>query len=211
VKGTYLFDTRFVIMFAFLLFGAVLPRAHTMPAVIILGVLLVVRMSVLGLAWHQHARDLAELRATIASVQPGERVFLATVSPGEAPAYWRHSPLSRQLSLGLPLDDHLAALLLIEHRAYWPFLFDNPSQQPVQTLQPYRQLALQADTIADSHDLTVSGRIDLRGYDDVLVLYAGGLSDPAHFAADRLTLITESDMAALYRIRHTAGISLHPR
>jgi hypothetical protein len=210
VKGTYLFDTRFIIMFALLLFGAVLPRAATVPATIVLAALLLVRMAVLGFAWHEHRQDLAQLRATIASVQPGERVFLAVVSPDEAPTYWRRGPLSRRLSLGLPLDDHLAALLLIEHRAFWPFLFDNPSQQPVMMLPPYRQLAGQVDAIADSHTLAEPGRIDLRGYDDVLLLYAGGIADPAHFAADRLELVAGSDMAALFRIRPGA-LSPRPR
>ena len=81
----------------------------------------------------------------IATVQPGARVLVVSVSPEEAPGYWQNAPLSRQLSLGIRLDHHLPALLLIERRAYWPFLFDNPSQQPVRTLPPYRALAERAE------------------------------------------------------------------
>ena len=85
------------------------------------------------------------MRAVIATVAPGARVFLASVSPEEAPGYWHDGPLSRRLSNGI--RDRLPpclSLLLIERRAYWPFLFDNPSQQPVTTLPPYRELAERA-------------------------------------------------------------------
>jgi hypothetical protein len=113
-------------------------------------------------------------------------------------------PLSRRLSLGLRLDHHLPALLLIEHRAFWPFLFDNPSQQPVTTLQPYRGLAERSGSIPDHRVLAVPGRIDLCGYDHLLLLDAGGEPDLAHFAADRLLLLAQSDIAALFSIRPSA-------
>ena len=105
-------------------------------------------MAVVALAWHGHRHDIADLRAVIATVEPGARVLVASVSPEEAPDYWQNVPLSRQLSKGIRLDHHLPALLLIERRAFWPFLFDNPSQQPVTTLPPYRELAERADSIA---------------------------------------------------------------
>ena len=105
------------------------------------------------------------MRTVIATVRPDDRVFVAAVSPDEAPTYWQNGPLSRRLSVGLRLDSHLPALLLIERRAYWPFLFDNPSQQPVETLPPYRELAERAGSIADHRELAEPGRIDLCGYD----------------------------------------------
>jgi hypothetical protein len=43
--------------------------------------------------------------------------------------------------------------------------------------------------------------VDLCGYDTLLLLDAGGEPDLAQFAADRLTLIKASDIAALFRIR----------
>lgn len=198
VKGTYLFDTRFVIMLGFLVFGAVMPVRLRRAVIAVFAMLFVIRMSVVSAAWYEHRHDLAELRATITSVRPGTRVFLATVSPTEAPEYWRQGPLSRRLSLGLPLDDHVAALLLIEHRAYWPFLFDNPSQQPVVISPPYRQIAQPAESIATSSEVT-DGQVNLRGYDDVLLLYAGG-RDHLEGLAPNLTLIAKSDMAALFAI-----------
>ncbi len=201
-KGTYFLDSRFVIMLGFLLFGAMqpvgLPRLAAWSAAAALVLLFIVRMGVVMFAWQQHSHDLAQLRAVIAGVQPGERVLIATVAPEEAPHYWRNVPLSRRLSLGFRLDHHLPALLLIEHRAFWPFLFDNPSQQPVMTLPPYRQLVERIGSMPRHGDLST---VDLCGYDKLLLLDAGGEPDLAHFAADRLELLDSSDIAALFKVR----------
>ena len=99
------------------------------------------RMAVLGSVWFAHNRDLAQIRAVSASVEPGSTVFVTTITPEEEPDYWNRGPAARRLSNGLRTDAHLPALLLIEHRAWWPFLFDNPSQQPVRTREPYRTMA----------------------------------------------------------------------
>jgi hypothetical protein len=96
------------------------------------------------------------------------------------------------------------ALLLIEHRAFWPFLFDNPSQQPVETRQPYRELADRARSIADHGTLAVPGKVDLCGFDYLLLLEAGADADLAHFGGDRLALLRRADMAALFRVRPAA-------
>ena len=207
-KGTYFLDTRCVIMFGFLLFGAVLPaglpRLAGSAATAVFAALFAIRIAVLATAWHGHQRDVADLRAVIATVQPGARVFVASVSPEEAPEYWRNSPLSRRLSYGNRLELHLPALLLIEHRAFWPFLFDNPSQQPVETLSPYRALAERARSIPDHHRLDTPGTFDLCGYDHLLLLEAGGEPDLGNYAADRLSLLARSDIAALFRVRPSA-------
>ena len=98
--------------------------------------------------------------------------------------------------------------MLIERRAYWPFLFDNPSQQPVETLPPYQRLAQRADSFVGHHALREPGNVELCGYDYLLLLDAGGEPDVANFAADRLRPLTHTDIAALYRIRPEACPSL---
>jgi hypothetical protein len=207
-KGTYFLDTRFVIMLGFLLFGAVLPtalpRSAALTAVAFFTLLFGVRMAVVGIAWHAHRHDVADMRAIIATVEPGARVFVASVSPDEAPGYWQSRPLLRRLSNGIRVDYHVPALLLIERRAFWPFLFDNASQQPVETLPPYRALAERAHSLPDHFALAAPGKIDLCGYDYALLLEAGGEPDLARFAADRLVLLARSDFAALFRVRPTA-------
>ncbi len=210
-KGTYFLDSRFVIMLGYLLFGGTLPtglpRTAALSAVIGFAMLFGIRMAVVAYAWHGHRLDVADLRAVIAPVEPGARVLVVSVSPEEAPQYWDDAPLSRKLSIGLRLDHHLPALLLIEHRAYWPFLFDNPSQQPVVTLPPYRTLAERADAIENRRTLAAPDRTDVCGYDYMLLLDAGGEPDLAHFAGDWLVLVTRSDIAALFRVRPAACVS----
>ena len=205
VKGTYLFDTRFIVMLGFLLFGTVLPTAAPRTAAAFFGLLFAARMIVVGEAWIEQRQDLAELRATIAPVQAGARVFVVLTTPKQAPRYWRDGPMSRILSLGLPLDYHLPALLLIEHSAFWPYLFDDPSQQPVETLPPYRELAQQAGGFVSYRALTEPHPIDLCGYDDVLLLGAGGVRNLDRLDSERLELVSQSDVAALFRIRDTCG------
>jgi hypothetical protein len=207
-KGTYFLDIRFTIMAGFLLFGAVLPtglrRIPRIAAITVFTLLFGARMATVGFAWHQHSHDIVDMRAVTATVEPGARVFVASVPPEEAPRYWQDGPLSRMLSDGIRLDYHLPALLLIEHRAFWPFLFDNPSQQPIETLQPYRALADRARSIADHDALAVRGKVDLCGFDYLLLLEAGAEPDLQHFGAERLMLLAQSDIAALFRVTPSA-------
>ena len=201
-KATYNLDMRFVVMLAFLLFGGLLPR-HMPRVVTVLAtgtfaLVFIARMSVLAFAWHAHAADVAGVRSVIATVPAGSLVYVATVSPDEAPAYWHNGPVARRLSNGERTDVHLAALLLIERRAWWPFLFDNASQQPIETREPYRSLASRVGGVQDSG---VVATTDLCGFDYVLLLEAGAIPDLANYAGKRLTLVASNDMAALFGIR----------
>ena len=209
-KGTFFLETRCIILAGFLLFGALLPvrlpRRIASASIVTFVILFTARLTVLAIAWHAHQHDIDDMRAVIAPVEPGALVFVTYVSPDEAPRYWRQSPLARRLSYRLRLDGHLPALLLIERRAFWPFLFDDPSQQPVTTLPPYRDLAERIQTLPD-HDWLLTRTIDLCGYDYLLLMDAGGESDVAGYAADRLSLLTHADIAALYRIKPSACTS----
>jgi hypothetical protein len=69
----------------------------------------------------------------------------------------------------------------------------------VQTLVPYRALAEHAEIVTNYRALA-----DLCGYDHLLLLDAGGEPDLAHFADDRLALVAQRDIAALFRIKQTA-------
>ncbi len=211
-KGTFNLDTRFVVMLGFLLFGgmipvAVPPRVARAIAVAMVA-LFAVRMVALGGVWLAHNDDLADLRAVTASVAPGSAVFVTTVTPEEAPDYWDNGPTARRLSNGLRTDAHLPALLLIERRAWWPFLFDNPSQQPVETIEPYRTLAERVGGMPPHRALEIPGLVDLCGFDSVLLLQAGAEPNLRHYAADRLVLVAASDAAALFRVKTDADSPL---
>lgn len=200
VKGTYLFDTRFIIMLGFLVFGALLPVPQPRPVTAAFALLFTLRMAVLDFAWWEQRQDVADMRSTIASVRPGERVMVAFVTHKDAPAYWRDGPMNRHLSLGLPLYYHLPALLLIEHHAFWPYLFADHSQQPIETLAPYRELTERVGGFVDYRRLEQADGIDLCGFDEVLVVGAGGAKSLAQLGAERLQMLAASDIAALFRV-----------
>ena len=166
-------------------------------------VLFAVRMAVVAVAWSDHRRDLAELRAVIATVPPGAKVYFTNVPRDEAPAYWNAGPLSRRLSNTLRTDYHLPALLLIERGAFWPVLFANPAQQPIRLRPAYARLAREARAIPSHASLVLDpdrALPALRDFDFVLVLEAGADPDLAHFIPRCLTLVSRADFAALFRV-----------
>ncbi len=195
-QGVQHLDTRFVVILGFLLFGALRP---TIPrgAAIVLIALFSVRMAVLTSAWAGSAVDVADLRAAIAPVPAGATVFVAATSPEEAPDWWANGPLWRRLSVGMRTDVHLPALLPIERRAWWPFLFDNASQQPIRTREPYRSLAVQAGAVIDARAIQAA---NLCGFDYLLLLEAGAVPDLVRLDPGRLSLLVGTDFAALFRV-----------
>jgi hypothetical protein len=204
MKGTCFLDTRFAIMLGYLLFGAVmparLPRAAAATIAVAFAAVFAWRMTTIDAVWSSYQRDIDGMRAAIAEVQPGDRVYVTSVAPEEAPDYWRHAPQSRMLWTGLRLDYHLAALVLLERRAFWPFLFTDPAQQPIIVLPPYERLADSAGSMLAHDDPQAISREMLRGYDFLLLLNAGGEPDLAHYGGDRLRLLQEGEVAALYRV-----------
>jgi len=203
------FDTRIAIMLGFLLFAATEP-AHlpAQPRRMVaagLAALFAVRMSVVADVWVQHRRDLADLRAVIAAVPPGASVYMTNVPQEEAPAYWDAGPRSRRLSNTLRADYHLPALLLIERGAFWPLLFANPAQQPIRLRPAYERLAHEAHDIP-SHAALVAdpdrGSAALSDFDFVLMLEAGADANLPGFVRKCLVLLSQTDFAALYRVRH---------
>ena len=128
-------------------------------------------------------------------VQPGQTVYFAEAGLEEAPDYWRPNPRFRKLSDGVRTDEHLGALALIERRAYWPFEFDNPSQQPIETRDPYRSLAGQVGSIPTRRAAAIA---DVCGFDYVLLIEADAV--PA-LPSERFQLLVQSGFAALYKIK----------
>ena len=210
-KGTFDLDTRFIVMTAALLPAVLVPAAIPRRAAWCLTIgflaLFGARMGVLAGVWNAWRGDLADFRAVIAPVQPGDLVLSAQVSPREAPGWWASGPNARRLSDGRAMDTHLPALLLIERRAWWPYLFDNPSQQPIETREPYRSLAERVGPMPDMRELIVLEDAELGNFTHVLLLDAGGLSGPV---SPRLVLMVLRDKAALFRVvadRPNAGPS----
>jgi hypothetical protein len=204
-KGGQNIDMRFAVMVALMLFAGIqphrLPRPAAVAAAVIFIGLFAARMAVLATVWHGSAIDIAALRAVIAPISPGSAVFIASVTPDEAPQYWQNAPLWRRLSNGQREDIHMPGLVMIDRHAFWPFLFDNPSQQPISKTPKYRALGDRANPLPDHLSFAAWDPAIVCGFDYVLLLDAAGEPDLAHFAADRLTLMDQSDFVALYRVR----------
>jgi len=200
-------DMRFAVMFGFLLFAAVdLASTAPVPRVLatVCAVLFVTRMAVVAEVWTKHRDDLAGLRAAIAMVPPGANVYFTSVPQQEAPAYWDAAPRARRLSNGLRADYHLPALLPLERKAFWPVLFANPAQQPIQLSPEYARLAREAHDIPSHADLVTNpdrALPALRDFDFVLMLEAGADPNLAGFIPRCLNLIIQTDFAALFRVK----------
>ena len=169
-KATEGLDTRFLTMFALMLFAAPVPGIGMarLPFTLLLGARALVMMAV----WSGFAEDLAGLRAAIVAVPAGAKIY-AAAAPLE------HPSTARRLSDGTRLDLHLPALLLIEHHAFWPTLFDEPAQQPIRWRPTYRALADQTGGIMDL-PLPLHATC---GYDGILII--GGAAPFARLQARR--------------------------
>ena len=202
-KGTYGLDTRFAVMLGFMLFAGFVPAdcppGFRFAATIVLGSLFVARMALLTTAWAEHRADLSDMRTVLARLKPGDAVYVAEAGTSEAAAYWQTNPRWRLLSDGTRTDEHLAALALIEHRAYWPFEFDNPSQQPIETREPYQDLALRVDHMPTR---TEAATADVCGFDYVLLMDADAVPG---LPMQRYRLLVRSGFAALYTITQCRG------
>jgi hypothetical protein len=209
-------DMRVAVMFGFLAFAAVDSARQSSgrhqlvyrAAAVGCGLLFAARMAVVADVWLDYRRDLAELRAVIAPIPPGANVCFTNVPQSEAPAYWDAGPRARRLSNGLRVDYHLPAFLLIERRAFWPELFANPAQQPVQLRPTYVRLAREAHDLPSHAGLVAnpdSAWPVLRDFDFVLMLEAGADPDLSSFLPRCLALVSRSDFAALFRILRDAS------
>ena len=197
-KATQSLDTRFTLMFALVLFAGLgpinLPPLFARLAIAAAAVLFATRTTLTATAWHAHTTDLADLRQIIAEIPPGALVLAASVSPAEAPDYWSHAPIARRLSNTIRTDTHLPALALIERHAFWPLLFNDPSQQPIAWTAPLQSLADQAGGLIDHLALNPT---QLCHYDFLLLL--SPQADPTWQPAN-LTLHTTNKTAALFVI-----------
>ena len=192
-KGTFDLDTRFIIMASVLLPASMVPAAIPLWAVrwfaIGFVVLFTARMTVVATAWSDWRTDLADFRLAIAEVPLGAVVLTIDGPCGTN---------SGRLSDGTRISTHLPALLLIEHHAWWPFLFDNPSQQPIETREPYRTLAAHIESIPDRLAWLARGGPETRLITHVVVLGA------THKTPAGL-MLKQNHMAALFRLDPSQG------
>lgn len=197
-KGTYQLDTRLAVMLGWMMFAGFVPRRWPRPAIYLVTVAMLglfgARTAELTLAWTRQARMLTDIATALAPVRPGQTVMTADPRPIEAPGYWRADPYWLRLSDGEILSKHLGALALIGHHAFWPYEFDNPSQQPLRTRQPYQALTLRLGALPDRAELL---RMNLCGFDIVLLTNAEAVP---RLPADRFQLLASHGFAQSYRV-----------
>jgi hypothetical protein len=219
MQGTAFVDARFPIMIGLLLFAGLRPRTLSSRARLgiaaVLALVFIGRTASVAEVWLERNRDLADFRRVIAAVQPGSRVLVVSVEPEDAPAYWAGVPRSRGIPGFFRLDSHLPALLLIERRAFFPYLFTVAAKQPLAVRPPFNRLSVPEGQPPDWRSLVLGYSVNplvpapylrdwWRNYDDVLLLNAGGAGDLTRYLPDRLTLLAATDVAALFRIRNPA-------
>lgn len=197
-KGSFYMDQRMMVPSGCLLFAGLmprpLPRGGDRIIAAVLGALVVARIAVLAMAWHGHGVTLELFRRVIAPVPAGAIVYFATVaapgpeSPGDV------------LSNGTRTDTHMAGLLVAERRAWWPFLFDFASQQPVFTRPPYSAMAEALGGVPEYRDPVLAAGTDLCGFGFVLMQTAGGPRDLSGFGAGRLVPVVVEPRFALFRV-----------
>lgn len=197
-KGTFQIDARFAVMLAMLMFAGFVPSRWSgsarWSAVAVTGGVFLARITLVLIAWSHQQDVLASLRAALVPLRPGQAIMVADASPAEAPSYWAKDPYWLRLANGMTLSAHFGALALIERRAWWPFEFDNESQQPMRTLEPYRTLALRAEELPDRTRLLT---MNLCGFDDVLLTNAEAVPP---LPADRFRRRAGSGFAVLYEV-----------
>jgi PIN domain nuclease of toxin-antitoxin system len=228
-KGAGFVDTRFPVMLGLLLFAGLdprLPRRVAPIAAAVLALLVPLRAAAVAQAWTAHEADLAALRASIAAVEPGSRVLVATAQADATPAYWRDGPRSRTVTRFAPTGQHLGALLPLERGAFMPLLFSEPSQQPLAVRPPFDRLSARSSVPPDwrllTRDAWHADELELgpylpgwqRSFDHVLVLMADAAPGLRAAVAERLEPVNAIGPFALFRVRADAPagmVSILPR
>ena len=200
-------DLRVGLILGLMLFAGVQPRIEPRYALacgLLITVLIGAQAGVVAYRWADHRTDLADVRAAIATVPQGARVLVARghPSPGSGPA-----PAERLLPGVYQTDNHIAALVAIERRAFWPLIFADPRQQPLVIRPPYAAIAdPQADPVnwavlgtPGDHAFELANANYLKGwraaFDYVLLIDAEGAGPPP----PGLQLLYAGSYARLYR------------
>ncbi|HUB11450.1 MAG TPA: hypothetical protein VMB34_05795 [Acetobacteraceae bacterium] len=217
MNNTAFIGDRFPVMLGFMLFAGTrpqqLPAVARSAIVVLLTAAFAIKTVGLMAVWQDHNADLRELRQVIAPVPAGSRTLVVSLEPTDNPQYWLTMREGRWIPGLFRTDIHLPALLLIEHRSFWPLLFTARGKQPLVLLPPYDRLDGKQGVPPDYHvlehpitakELSVSPYLAhwQTDFDYVLLLDAGGAGDLHHYMPDKLQLLESSDFAALFRIVH---------
>ena len=208
-------DQRMPILAGFLLFAGTWPRVRSgrtaQLMLVAFAVAILARTFVIGQVWSHHDAQIADFRQMIAPVQPGDRVLVVQTERNADPNAMVNRPDSLRAMVENDATMHLPALLVIEHKAFWPLLFTAATKQPVKVNPPYDAISLPegelpwAGGLADLNPATLKWAPYLpdwqRKFDWVLVLNPQDAKDGYSLPFDQLELVNAGRTAVLYRIR----------
>jgi hypothetical protein len=208
-------DQRLPILAGFLLFAGTLPVLPSLRTrwLVAAAIALALMLRVAGIAFVWDSRDvvLADFRQVIAPVHAGDRVLVVQAERNDDMNAMVNRPDSVRSMVQNDAIMHLPALLVFEHKAFWPLLFSAPSKQPVKVLPPYTDLSLPEGELpwigglAGPDPATVKWAPYLPGwekkFDWVLVMQPGQAKDGYDLLPDRLEPANAGRVAALYRIK----------
>lgn len=216
-KGVHFVDSRLPIMLGFVVLAGFIPvglnRRERYFALSFFAIIFVARMALITDVWHNSQRDLADVRRAIEPVTPGSRVLAADVNPTDNPAWNKIMPMSRRIPDVSATYWHLASFVLIDRHAFWPNIFAEEYEQPIQISEPYRELEavrappLNYTDLADhnppqSEIARFPFLPDWKDkFDFVLLLNAEGAPNLDNFLPNQLQLVDRQGIAALFRVR----------
>ena len=211
IKGGTFVDVRLGMIVGLLLFAGFKPALSPRQALVagvIFAALIGARTIYIAATWIDHRQTLAELRGAMAQIAPASRVMIAH-GPRAIGTYaerpeWALPGISR-------LDGQFSALMVIERRAFWPLLFADPAQQPMEVTAAFRPLSQSPGGPVDFAWLSDANAPVARqqqapylkswraDFDAVLLIEPPALLPPA---PEGLTLVHAAPFAVLYRIQH---------
>jgi hypothetical protein len=212
--GTFI-APRLPVMMALVAFGMLRPTLPVGAARVLfvaVAALIVARTADVAWVWYGHRQDIGDVRAAIAPVGPGARVLVVSTTAGSA-ACGPGEPSARCIPGLYRTDGHVAALLLIERRAFWPLLFADPRQQPVRINPPYDAIARPLGEPPSYLRLANGGEAGPDApylenwagkFDYVLLVNADSAGKELSVVAPgQLDLVERAGFAALYRVRRS--------
>lgn len=214
-------DTRLPVLAGFLLFAGIMPRRLGRRETVVLGLafasLIAARIGVIAIAWQGQNADLADLASVLAPVKADERVLVLT-APKRA-ATDEQEPMRWSFFVDQPSFWHIAAPVIMAHKAFYPQLFTEAAKQPLRVLPPYDKIADDrigpplATVLWDSALWPQAARklpylANWRhDFDYVLVLAASRIAQPQSFHDADLDFVGGTAIAALYRVRAREAIT----
>lgn len=214
-KGVFYIDTRIPVMMGFLLFSATLLRVprHVGAAIFLaIAALFVARIALISRVWIEAQQDVADVRAVLSKVHPGNRVLAVDALESTAAG-----PVVRSRSLAHDYPNsfwHYASFAFIDRKAFWADAFTLYGQQPVIATPQYDRsgnpgaFPMQSLGSLTASDLRPSDKkpsylTDWSSkFDYILVMNAGAERDLANTLPSRLRLISRQGFAALFEVRH---------